>query len=154
HSTARAALGYAAGVAPKALVSVRAAALLEGGLQAMAMVKLKTAITIVLLLAVLGVSAGAWMRLVVAGTPHAPAEAKLAGDEGEKTAPPSGAHESRQQLTFSGRVLDSEGKPVAGASLSLFGEGTVGREVGVSGANGEFAFALPKGRLNQFLVAR
>src|SRR5262245_34024065 len=68
HTTARAALDYAAGRAAAALVSARVAALLEGGLKAMATAKLKIATAIILTLTVIGLGVGALAARVLAGS--------------------------------------------------------------------------------------
>jgi RNA polymerase sigma factor (sigma-70 family) len=169
QTTARAAVGYAAGTAPGALVSARAAALLEGGLKAMATVKLQIAFAVAFVIGALSLAAGVLAPRVLAGSSQASAEAEpavaLAGPSAEpesrgKDKEPGAASKGpaaegkRQEGIVHGRVLDREGKPLEGAKLLLLGKGEKPENLGTSAANGHFTVAVPKDPTDHYLIAR
>jgi RNA polymerase sigma factor (sigma-70 family) len=163
HATARAALAYAAGMAPAKLVSAPVAALLQRGLQAIAMAKFKIVASALVLVCTLGLGAAVVATRFFAGFPVAAAELeelsapdadgqpsvqKAADDKA-----PARADEQKAETHLRGRVLDSEGKPVAGAKLQLLG-GSTPVDLGTTAMDGRFAVTIPRDRPNQFLVAR
>jgi RNA polymerase sigma factor (sigma-70 family) len=153
-ATTGAVLGYAAGIPPAALVSARAARLLDGGLHAMTTVKLKIATAIVLVLGGLGLGAAALAPHVLAAAPPAPA-AVGAADKAAGSAPaPGDDPAARNEGALRGRVLGSDGQPLTGARLLLLGEGDKTVDLGASAADGRFTVAVPKGRQGRYLVAR
>jgi RNA polymerase sigma factor (sigma-70 family) len=111
QATARASLAYAADQPAAALVSARAAALLEGGLQAMRTAKLKTATAVVLAVGALSLGAGALGTHALADPDRASAQAASASPQG------AAGQEDRHGTTVRGHVLDSDGQPLAGAKL-------------------------------------
>jgi RNA polymerase sigma factor (sigma-70 family) len=153
QATAQAALAYAADRPAAALVSARAAALLEGGLQAMQTAKLKTATAVVLLVGALGLGAGALATHALADPERAPA-------------PPQGAAgpEDRHETTVRGRVLDSDSQPLAGATLfvpvlgpaePIPGQKISMERVGTTGDDGRFSVTLsaPASHRRSYLIA-
>jgi hypothetical protein len=129
QKTAQAALAYTAGTAPAALVSARAAALLEGGLEAMMTVKMKVTTAIVLLVGALGLGTSlASTILVPAPQANPPATAERVATSSVSAAPrgksvnapivPEGgpSQEKGQKGGVRGVVVHN-GKPVAGANL-------------------------------------
>jgi RNA polymerase sigma factor (sigma-70 family) len=108
-TTVQAALASAAGNA--AAVSAPVAALVEGGLRAMTLTKVKTVLGV--LLAVGLVCAGAGLLARENRTPQAPqAEPETARPAAGAKAPAAGG-----TVALSGRVLDPDGKPVPSARL-------------------------------------
>jgi RNA polymerase sigma factor (sigma-70 family) len=121
HATARVALEYAAGVAPAALVSARAAALLEGGLKAMMTAKLKMATAVVLVVGTCGLGAGTLATDILAGPSRTVAQPSPLPAPDPKGRPganePVQGENADQEVTVSGRVVDPDGKPFAGAKV-------------------------------------
>jgi len=170
--TGRAALEYAGGKAATALVSARAAALLEGGLKAMAAGKLKIATAVVLAAGTFGLGAAAVATHVLAGPSAATAEARSPAAPGLKGRPdasaspegmskePAAASPARagkgdqHGIAIRGRVLDVNGKPLAGATLLLLGQADKLADLGTSAADGRFTVRVPKGPKAYYLVAR
>jgi RNA polymerase sigma factor (sigma-70 family) len=180
-ATARAAWSYRAGKAATAVVSARAAALLERGVKAMLTVKLKVMTVVILATGALGLGAGAFGPSMLAGPSEVPAQAKPpetpysnqqantnAPAQPEKKTPPGAAQaapgkESKQEITIRGRVLDSSGKPLAGAKLFVprpskpepISEKDIAMDpVGVTDAEGNFSVSTrPSGFDLFYLVA-
>jgi RNA polymerase sigma factor (sigma-70 family) len=119
-STIKAALLGAAGQAAAAgVISARAAALVDGGLRAMALAKTKWITLLLLAAGLLGAGAGLLGHLAVAdGTAatrpadNAPAVERKAGPAGDRAA---------ATMTVTGRVLDADGKAVPGAHVAVMG---------------------------------
>jgi RNA polymerase sigma factor (sigma-70 family) len=166
-ATARAALEYAAGGAPTALVSVKAAALLDGGLRAMAMTKLSITTAVLFVVGVLGLAAVSVVPHVLAAPsqPVARAEplaasapdsspAASASVPGEEERPAARPQVGSAEITVRGRVLDTEGKPLSGAKLLLFGKEFGCRDADTSAVDGRFAVRVPREPKGHYLVAR
>ena len=64
------------------------------------------------------------------------------------------APEAPKLTTVSGRVLDPDGKPLAGAELQLLGNGAQPKDVGASGADGRFKVEVPAKGKDLYLLAR
>jgi 5-hydroxyisourate hydrolase-like protein (transthyretin family) len=81
---------------------------------------------------------------------------KAASGRAEPAAPtPTVVKPARDgQNTVSGRVLSPAGKPLAGAKLTLVGGNKKVEELGVSGADGKFTVAAPRGKRWAILLAR
>jgi len=176
HATARAALAYAKGTAASALVSVQAASLLEKGLQAVAIAKVKLASGIILLIGALSLGAGALAPLMLASPPpttgelqalaipsaqpttadatpqkmERPQERASQAESGEKT---------RQKTIVRGRVLDSHGQPLTGARLLLLATSdpetpsATSKELGLSASDGRFSIEIKQDFKEAFLLA-
>lgn len=153
HSTVRAALPFAAGkTATAGLVSTQVAALVEGGLKAMFLTKCKVAAAFVLSLSLaagVGVLAHRALAAKVLDLPQ-PTEAKSSP---ESVKPPLAARpaekreEAKDVLVVRSRVVDPDGKPVAGAKLYLLdfpAKVTPPPVRATSAADGGFHFAIPK----------
>src|SRR5262249_47127763 len=97
----------------------RAALLAQGVLQAMKLKQAKTALTAVLLLGTLAVSAGGLAHRARAGKPAPPAPTGDAVKSQDAPKPAAVPAATTQALTVRGRVLDPTGNPVAGAKLYL-----------------------------------
>src|SRR5262249_3080654 len=106
QATAKAALSY--GLGPAGAVSTTVAALLEKASKTMWWTKTKIA---TLLIAMIGIG-------VACGLANAPAQDEASAKTQAK-AKPQGAKEDKDTLVYGGRVLDPDGKPVAGAKLYL-----------------------------------
>jgi RNA polymerase sigma factor (sigma-70 family) len=106
QSTVRAASGFAVGKALGVIVSAEVASLTERGLHTMFATKLRIAAA---LLVLLGVLIGAAALTQASPKPQAVKEAK----------PRAAKEETEDVIEVSGRVLDPDGKPVAGAKLFL-----------------------------------
>lgn len=177
-ATVGAALGVAAGQSVVGLVSAQVAALVKGGLQAMVASKVKTVIAVVLAVS-LTAGAGVASRAILSAregsdkvsdtAPQNQAAPKPATPRDNTASTPKGAQKEipGEQVVVSGRVLDPEGKPLAGAHLywpRLLKEmpkslaDIAFPECGVSAADGGFKVDLewPRGPLaaRPYLVAR
>jgi RNA polymerase sigma factor (sigma-70 family) len=131
-ATARAASGVAAGKGISGLVSAQAAALVEGGLQALAATRVKVATAVVLALVLL---AGAGLAAHQA-TANKSAARVTAPAPGESLAPTTAPKdETAKGFPVRGRVLDPDGKPVAGAHVCLYADAVSGQ----AGAHPAFA---------------
>jgi RNA polymerase sigma factor (sigma-70 family) len=117
-ATTKAALAFATGQAAAALCSARVAGLVEGGLHTMFLTKTTTAIA-VLLGFVLAAGAAALTRGDDAKD-KSQAKAANAQTTAEPAKPdPEKKDDAKGSFTYGGRVLDPDGKPVAGAKLYL-----------------------------------
>jgi RNA polymerase sigma factor (sigma-70 family) len=152
----QAALPFAAGQSAAALCSAQAAGLVNEGLQAMFLTKLKTA-TALVVAACLVVGAAALSQQGLAGNevekpqaavtpPPAVPEATLpTGKETKLPAPPD-----QDSITYGGRVLAPDGRPVAGAKLYMtlaWGyphHPSPSPEYATTGPDGRFHFEVPK----------
>jgi RNA polymerase sigma factor (sigma-70 family) len=109
-TTLAAALAFAAGNQPTALLSQQAAGLVEGGLRTMFISKTKIATAIILLASLTAACGLAWSRSA-SENPAAPAEKPKEAHASAKPQPAKGA------VDLSGRVVDLDGKPVVGAKV-------------------------------------
>jgi RNA polymerase sigma factor (sigma-70 family) len=115
QTTVRLAAGQAAGPA---------AALAEGVLKAMFATKLKIATVFLVAAGVLALGAGLLSRPALAQPAADPAAQAKAGDAGRKDQSPKPAPMparpgARKEIAANGRVLDENGKPVAGAEVAV-----------------------------------
>jgi RNA polymerase sigma factor (sigma-70 family) len=172
QATVRSALQLAAGQSMAGLVSAPVAALVEGGLKTMFVTKLKVATAVLLAVSVV-TAAGALSHQALAGKPVAPRA--TAAKPPEKTLRVAGAERSeapdldskpglrrlspghpRDELTYSGRVLGPDGKPVAGAKLYLtldmgyLHEPSPSPEYATTGPDGRFTFTAPKTKVGDY----
>ncbi len=121
NATARAALACAAGTAPEALVSERAAALFGRALRTAALARFRAATAVLLAAGVIGVGVTLVGPRLAAGPPEAAAEAdppdaapqgkRASRGEPAKDPAPSG------DRVLSGRVVGPDGAPVGGARV-------------------------------------
>jgi RNA polymerase sigma factor (sigma-70 family) len=135
QTTARAALAYGAGQASALSASV--AALLKGASKSMWWTKTKIAMVLV---AMIGVGAAC-------GLARAPSAASGLADEKPQASAKPQAAEDKDSVTYGGRVLDPDGKPIAGAKLYLLYY--TPRELpvpvrGTSDEEGRFRFTVKK----------
>jgi RNA polymerase sigma factor (sigma-70 family) len=126
-ATVRAALPFAAGQVAADLASARVAGLVEGGLRAMNLTKAKIATAILLAVGAFA-GAAAWMAQTAIARPveeqaaAAQEKAKPQAADAKEEAKPQAATTKEAvdgALTYSGRVVDPDGKPVVGAKLYL-----------------------------------
>jgi RNA polymerase sigma factor (sigma-70 family) len=119
QATLRTALQVAAGQPMTGLVSAQVAALVKGGLKTMLVTKLKVMTALLLAVSVVG-GAGvlAHQALTVGETPLAGQQSAVSSQQPEPAAAkPRAAREESDSVEVSGRVLDPEGRPVAGAKV-------------------------------------
>jgi RNA polymerase sigma factor (sigma-70 family) len=109
----QAALPFAAGQAAKTVCSAAVAGLVEGGLKAMTLGKMKGMLVIVLVAGFLAGAAALAHGVLAAGQP--PAAPERQAPAGEK--PPKAKVAEAGDIAVSGKVLGPDGKPVAGARL-------------------------------------
>jgi RNA polymerase sigma factor (sigma-70 family) len=120
RATTEAALLYAAGKSAAALASVPAAALAEGVSKTMFLTKLKIATVLALAVGVAGLLTRQALAARQVVTPQPPAgDAKPAAPKGNDHAPAAGPRDNAGQAV-TGRVLDADGKPCAGARLFVW----------------------------------
>lgn len=150
-ATLKAALSVAAGQAA-ALCSAQVATLVEGGLRTMLLGKVKT-LTVLLLAAGFLAGAGAATHQLLAApeTPALPQAAaqppakdgKLVDPKRGPKAAPAVIKEYKDGITVQGRVLDPDGKPLAGAKLFVFdGQARKAAPQPAADAEGRFRFTL------------
>jgi RNA polymerase sigma factor (sigma-70 family) len=139
-STLRAAVRVAAGGGVVAgVVSAEVAALVQGASKSMFSSKAKIATILVLAMTIAASAFGVLRHRAAAADPAAPAQCQV-----EKPNPQPGS-EAEGTIEVRGRVLDPEGKPVAGAKLYLAQstpDGPVPSEQATSGMDGGFRFAF------------
>jgi RNA polymerase sigma factor (sigma-70 family) len=151
RATAKAALAYASGQAATALVSAKVAALLETGLKTLAIAKVKTTAAVGLIIGVLLPAVGGMVvyTQTAMGTFAAPDVKVVHAKPAAQVPAPKAAPGDAKQLgpesgqTLSGRVLDVDGKPAAGAKLLLVDADEKLHYLGISGTEGRFAVTLP-----------
>jgi RNA polymerase sigma factor (sigma-70 family) len=107
--------------------------------------------------AVVALGAGlGWLQMSAADQPAAKPAPAVAADEKAKDQPKdAGAKPAVKETTATGRVLDPDGKPLAGAKLYMGRiEGPL--ELGASGADGKFKVKVPvpAGHFSVWLIAR
>jgi RNA polymerase sigma factor (sigma-70 family) len=145
-----AALSFAAGQPAEAVCSSRAAGLVEGGLRAMFLSKVKTTTALLLATGLIAAAAVLAQRVTAADEkakqPPAVASAKTpAADDGGR-------------ITYGGRVLGPDGRPVAGAKLYATlrtynsWEPSPLPVCGTTGRDGSFRFTLPKAKFGNAFV--
>jgi RNA polymerase sigma factor (sigma-70 family) len=140
-STAKAALAFAAGQQAAAICSTSVAGLVEGGLRAMLLRKIK--IAGVLMLATTFVAAACGLA------PSLRADAKQQAAD----AKPQAAQEAKSRaaaddtIAFRGRVVDPDGKPVAGAKVAFIADdkGAFVPQLS-SDHEGQFTLRIPRPR--------
>jgi RNA polymerase sigma factor (sigma-70 family) len=148
----------ATGQAPAAAVSVRAASLADEALRAMTAGKVKAVGAVLLCVVLLGVGTALFASSPPAAAPPA-ADPPPAAKEPPK-APPA---EDEKKMTVSGRVLDANSKPLAGADVAVLGWRKVahrggdlssgGNEVlgrGKTDADGRFRLDVPRTSSQRF----
>jgi RNA polymerase sigma factor (sigma-70 family) len=151
----KASLSFAAGQPAMALCSKQAASLVEGGLKAMFITKVKTATAVALAVSLLGGAAVLAQRGPATTDPGKPPLMTSTSHEAKEMKPraaePKPASSNNNEVVaFAGRVLSPDGRPVAGAKLYVSGFGGYVQEprpVPVSGttqADGSFRFTVPK----------
>jgi RNA polymerase sigma factor (sigma-70 family) len=107
-----------------AAASAPAVVLAEGVLKAMFATKMKIATVLLTAAGVLALGAGLLSRQALAQRAGAPPAQASAGDAGEKDQAPKPAPvparpEEKKEVAVNGRVLDENGKPVAGAEVAV-----------------------------------
>jgi RNA polymerase sigma factor (sigma-70 family) len=156
QATVRAALGVAARTATAGLVPARVAALVDGVTRTMFASKAKLLALLVLALGVLAAAMGIRYRQGFAAAP--PAEAAAPAEAPKPAAPNKQPADTRDQVTVRGRVLDPNGRPLAGAELILAppSRGVTDNAVRVvratSGADGAFHFTVGRAELPEHTV--
>ncbi len=141
----QAALAFAAGQSAAALCSKQAAGLVNGGLQAMALTKVKTA-TMLLAASLIATGAGVLAHQALAAREQ-PVASPMAEGRNQKPQPvaakPAAVPEKADQITVSGRVVGLGGKAVAGAKLFLCDQtGKSAAPQPATDGAGRFRFAL------------
>jgi RNA polymerase sigma factor (sigma-70 family) len=157
-ATVQAALPFAAGQSAAARCSTQAAGLVQEGLQAMFLTKVKTA-TALLLAASLIAGAAALTQRVTAGDDKAAPVAAVAQPPAAKEAKPPAAKEAKPpapddkgSIGYGGRVLGPDGRPVAGAKLYMtraWGyphHPSPSPAYATTGPDGRFQFTVPKAK--------
>jgi RNA polymerase sigma factor (sigma-70 family) len=142
RATAKAALAVAAGHKAAAVCSAPVAALVNGGLRTMFVGKMKMAMALLLAASVAAVACG------LANTPAADESAKPPA----ASAKPPAAKEAdnKEAVAYSGRVLDPDGKPLAGAKLHLakpwyqMKRPAPSPLYATTGEDGRFSFTVPQ----------
>jgi RNA polymerase sigma factor (sigma-70 family) len=124
EDTVRAGLALASGRGTAGLVSAQVAALLEGGANTLLTAKAKTA---VVLLAALALAAGGVLthQTLKADPTAPPSESPPAQTAPARPAP--AALDKDRTVEIKGRVLDADGKPLAGARLFLLSDAGQGK---------------------------
>ncbi len=178
-STVKTALQSAAGAATAGATSARVAALTEGGLQAMTASKTKVALALLIAAGLVLAGAAALVRSAPAAGADPGQAARPAppvGADGPKAPAPrqgaAGAKEAAdptEDLVASGQLVGGDGKPLAGAAVTLLGWRKLGRfprhastlqalVEGETDREGKFRLvargAAPTGYLRLFLQAR
>src|SRR5438445_829865 len=159
-----AALIAASPEATAGVVSAQVAALTEGVLKTMFLAKLKTATAVLLAVSILTGAAMLTHQAVAAKQSDAASGAaqKAPGDENAKADPGKASRkpqlsapkrEAEEAVRVRGRVLDPDGKPVAGAKLYLGGYTSPKERKypvrATSGDDGRFAFTFARAELEQ-----
>ena len=154
RATIRSGLLVAAGGTAAGVIPAHVATLAAGVTRAMFLTKVKIATTIVLMASLLAGGGGIIARQALAGKPEAPQATATdsLGTNGKKVAAKKETRKEETEqpkdlLVVRSRVVDPDGKPVAGAKLYLldFPSKAAPPEVRVlSGKDGRFEFAVPK----------
>jgi RNA polymerase sigma factor (sigma-70 family) len=150
-STLRAALTIAAGNGAAAGgVSAKVAALVQGASRTMFSGKTKIVTALLLAVSAAATAFGIIRLRASAADPPAPAPGKVERSQGAQYLPPAGPRArpgAEPGVEVRGRVLDPDGKPVAGAKLYVARTTLEGRalaEQAASGPDGRFRFAVAR----------
>jgi protocatechuate 3,4-dioxygenase beta subunit len=156
----QAAVAYAAGESVAGLVPATAAALADGVVKAMVATKVKVATALLLTAGVIAGAAGVAGYQAVgakpggrpspAGETPPPVAHFIAAEEQPEPPPQPAAGEKTNAVVFSGRVLDPDGKPFAGAKLYAPYPVSRSRPPAVratSDADGQFRFTVARPEL-------
>ncbi len=152
-STLKAALWLAAGKEPVAgVISAQVAALIQGASKTMFYSKLKVATAVLLAVVLSTAGLGVLGHQAIAAKQENTGQkevTKQAATRGEKQALPT-EKDAKDSVTVRGRVLDPDGKPVAGAKLYVNSSSPKQKVFPVratSGDDGRFEFTLAKSEL-------
>ncbi len=148
----------ASGGTAAGLISPHVAALATGVTKAMFLQNVKTATLVLLTVGLFAAGAGVLARQALAAKEQPVGRQKPAPATAREDAKPHAAAD-KDVLTYGGRVLGPDGKPVAGATLYLSPAGGYLRqpspspEYGTTGSDGRFTFTVPKAEFgDQFTV--
>jgi protocatechuate 3,4-dioxygenase beta subunit len=144
HATIGHGLLAAAGVSAAAVIPSHVAALAAGVTRAMFLTKAKIATVVFVAASLFAAGAGAIARQALAPreTPTAVPKAEPPPPK-EEAKPQTAKQEDKDATTYAGRVLDSEGKPVAGAKLFFCErDGKSAAPQPATDRDGRFRFAL------------
>jgi RNA polymerase sigma factor (sigma-70 family) len=130
------ALSFAAGQPAAALCSGQVAGLVEGGLRAMMLNKVKTATALLLAACLVAGAAALLQRVTAADEPAKPPAAEAKAQ----------AADDQDNLAYGGRVLGPDDRPVAGAKLYLTPATGQPPEDATTGPDGRFAFSVPNAK--------
>jgi hypothetical protein len=124
QTTLKAGLLFAAGQESVGLMSAQVAALVKGGLSAIMMAKIKGATTLLIAIAVLVLGSGVVTERLIEAKQRGVARPESSkGVRDQATLPAKKetekSHAAQDILTIQGRVLDPDGKAMAGAQLYL-----------------------------------
>jgi len=159
----QAALPFAAGQSAATLCSQQAAGLVEGGLKAMFLTKVKTATGILLAVALVAGGAVLAQRVPAASEAVKPPAAASANPQAPEAKPQPAKPkppvvDDKDTVAFSGRVLGPAGRPVSGAKLYVSGGGGYLQHAspspvyGTTGPDGRFQFTVPKAQFHNYYV--
>ncbi len=157
-ATVRSGLLVAAGGTAAGVIPSHVAALAAGVTRAMYLTKAKIAMAVLFALSLLAAGAGVLTHQVLSAPQETPPAAKppaatIAKPQTALAKPQ--ATNDKNSITYSGRVLDPDGKPVAGAKLYMKGDYKKGEEYSreeqspldaTTGPDGRFKFAVPKAK--------
>jgi hypothetical protein len=150
----RAALPFAAGQPAAALCSKQAAGLVEGGLRAMFLSKVKTATALLLAAGLVAGAAALAQRLTAADEEAKPQAVTEAQPPAAAAQPP--AADAKDAIAYAGRVLGPDGRPVAGAKLFLIpfwayiDRPAPSPVYATTGPDGRFQFKAPKAKFSNY----
>jgi RNA polymerase sigma factor (sigma-70 family) len=148
-STVKAVLAMAAGEGLAGVVPATVAKLTQGATAAVMVSKTKAAMIILLTVGLL-TGAGVWAyRGLTAAMPIQPNQPPAAKANDKKAAPPK--IDAAKTVELQVRVLDPDGKPKAGAKLSLLGKP---EQLGATDEEGQFRIAIPNETKEGTLLAQ
>jgi RNA polymerase sigma factor (sigma-70 family) len=148
RTTVEAALGIAAGQTATGVVSGPVASLVEGASRAMFLSKVKLAVLVLAVAGLVAAAAGSHFHRALA----TPAEGESVPASGAADKPTATAKENGK-IVLHGRVLDPDGKPLAGATLFFLPTADAEDapkappEEAKSGAEGRFRFTVNRSHL-------
>jgi RNA polymerase sigma factor (sigma-70 family) len=147
RTTLQAALGVASGQTTASVAPAPVAALVEGAKQTMFLGKVKLVGVLLLVAGLAAGGVGVHIHRALAAPPAAEQPAASAARKAEKPAADKAPTKKDGEITVSGRVLDPDGKPVAGARLwmpnALWGDAEKGSVVEQkSDKDGRFHFSI------------
>ncbi len=156
ETTLRAAVTVAAsGGVIGGAVSAEVAALVKGASKAMFRSKVKAVLVLVFALGMAVVGFAAARHGAFAAPPEDAREVEQPKGKDANRPAPAEPKESDESVAVSGQVLDPEGKPCAGAKLSLATHGPSGFKVeerATSAEDGSFRFTMPKTQFDRSFV--